>query len=315
MQRPPLPPAEPQLAKPQERLAGLSFGILKDGQIRKKFQALGIPSSGDKELLKNRYTEWQNIWNANCDSSHPKSKQALLNDLKKWERTQGGQAKEGDGFSIMKKDFDATSWQTSNKDDFARLIAQARKGAKQPKDEHNANKGALLEEDHVQAIEMDPRSSAMAQPQQDTARPPVPQAHTSTPGRQTPRDGHSDCDDDDDDEDNNDNNDNNSNNNSYENNPEAIASIRAKVAAANAGQKIEPLMNSGFASTGLSRGALPSSGQTNMSSSALYGDAKPAKPSLEKESSLGEHFAHQPDRRMSMFRVPEDPVSDNEQAH
>lgn len=33
-----------------------------------------------------------NLWNANCDSRNPKSKQTLLRDLEVWEKTQGGRA-------------------------------------------------------------------------------------------------------------------------------------------------------------------------------------------------------------------------------
>lgn len=91
---------------------------------------LGIPSWGPRPLLQRRHTEWMNLWNANCDSKFPKSKQELVLELDAWERTQGGHANPSSfetTNTVMGKTFDATAWSTSHGDDFKRLIANARK--------------------------------------------------------------------------------------------------------------------------------------------------------------------------------------------
>ncbi|KAJ5782504.1 Zinc finger RING-type [Penicillium paradoxum] len=121
----------PLNSKQPERLPAINYSILKDIALRKKLRDLGIPDWGQKQLLQRRHTEWMNLWNANCDSKHPKSKRTLLQELDIWERTQGGHAAAPSPFTpsnnVMRKDFDANEWSTNHEDDFKRLIANARK--------------------------------------------------------------------------------------------------------------------------------------------------------------------------------------------
>ncbi|KAJ6184031.1 hypothetical protein N7519_005332 [Penicillium mononematosum] len=118
-------------SKQPERLPAINYSILKDNALRKKLRDLGIPDWGQKQLLQRRHTEWMNLWNANCDSKHPKSKRVLLQELDIWERTQGGHATAPSPFTtsnnVMRKDFDASEWSNNHDDDFKRLIANARK--------------------------------------------------------------------------------------------------------------------------------------------------------------------------------------------
>ncbi|CAG7958943.1 unnamed protein product [Penicillium nalgiovense] len=118
-------------SKQPERLPAINYSILKDNALRKKLRDLGIPDWGQKQLLQRRHTEWMNLWNANCDSKHPKSKRVLLQELDIWERTQGGHATGPSPFTtsnnVMRKDFDASEWSNNHDDDFKRLIANARK--------------------------------------------------------------------------------------------------------------------------------------------------------------------------------------------
>jgi len=86
-----------------------------------------------------------NLFNANCDSARPRTKRELLRDLDIWERSQGGHALNVNGPSngqndVMRKDFDGHGWAESNKDQFAELIANAkRKGASQTPKEQQDN--------------------------------------------------------------------------------------------------------------------------------------------------------------------------------
>jgi E3 ubiquitin-protein ligase RAD18 len=114
--------------RPQDRISELNYSLLKEGPMRKKMDELGIPGFGNKQLMVKRHTEWVNLWNANCDSSNPRSKRELLQDLDTWERTQGGRAPvTNQGYGIMRKDFDGDGWANKNKVDFARLIADAKR--------------------------------------------------------------------------------------------------------------------------------------------------------------------------------------------
>ncbi|KAI7161542.1 DNA repair protein rad18 [Hortaea werneckii] len=117
-------------ARPEERLAELNYSLLKEIGMRKKLEELGIPAWGNKQLMVRRHVEWVNLWNANCDSRQPRTKRELLSELDTWERTQGGRAPGGQASfaaNVMKKDFDGAGWASKNKDEFSRLIADAKR--------------------------------------------------------------------------------------------------------------------------------------------------------------------------------------------
>ena len=119
---------------PPERLPELSYSLFNETKLGKKLKELGIPATGSKQLMIKRHKEWVNIWNANCDSNRPRSKRELLQELDSWERTQGGKAPSANGLAstIMRKDFDAGGWASSNRSDFGRLIADARRKKSNP---------------------------------------------------------------------------------------------------------------------------------------------------------------------------------------
>lgn len=118
-------------SKTPERLPAMNYSLLKDNQLRRKFRDLGIPDWGPRQLLQRRHIEWMNLWNANCDSTSPRTKKELLRELDIWERTQGGIATAQSSLmptnTVMAKDFDAAQWSVSHDNDFKRLIANARK--------------------------------------------------------------------------------------------------------------------------------------------------------------------------------------------
>lgn len=70
--------------------------------------------------------------NANRDSSRPRTKREMLQELEAWDRTQGRQISRVQGESpsanlIMSKDFDGTAWGLSHSNDFQQLISDARR--------------------------------------------------------------------------------------------------------------------------------------------------------------------------------------------
>ena len=115
-----------------ERLPQLNYSLLKDTALRKKLSELGIPSGGPKDLLIRRHTEWVNLVNANCDSSKPKTKRELIQELESWDRTQGRQVLNncngaGSASSVMSKNFDGAAWASNHGNNYQSLIAQARR--------------------------------------------------------------------------------------------------------------------------------------------------------------------------------------------
>lgn len=105
---------------------------MKDNALRRKLTELGIPTGGTRALLIRRHTEWVNMVNANRDSSRPRTKREMIQELEIWDRTQGRQISKVPGESpnansIMNKDFDGSAWALSHNNDFKQLISSARK--------------------------------------------------------------------------------------------------------------------------------------------------------------------------------------------
>jgi len=128
LSRPSPKPSDPQ----RQHIGQLNYALLKEGPLRKKLQELRIPAWGSKELMIRRHTEWVNLWNSSCDSSRPRSKRELLHDLDIWERSQGGSARDAGGSGVMKKEFDGDGWATKHRDQFADLLANARRKRSTP---------------------------------------------------------------------------------------------------------------------------------------------------------------------------------------
>ena len=139
-----------------ERLPQLNYSLLKDTALRKKLSELGIPNGGSKDLLIRRHTEWVNLVNANCDSSKPKTKRELIQELESWDRTQGRQVLNncngaGSASSVMSKNFDGKAWASNHGNNFQSLIAQAQRKVR-PKIESTSTKsdalGPVLDQDN-----------------------------------------------------------------------------------------------------------------------------------------------------------------------
>lgn len=215
-------PPSTQNTRPQERISELNYSLLNDTKLRNKLNALGIPNWGPKQLMIKRHTEWVNLWNANCDSQNPRSERELLRDLDQWERTQGGRAPNPSGLSssVMRKDFDSTAWTNKNRDDFSRLIAEAKRKKHNPAIEPERPKPDEVDE-------VQPKGEVNGGTDGSSSlHPATSQTFPAPPEDLDPA-------------------------KPYENNAEAISSIREKVEAANAGQPIEPVMNAGFESHSL----------------------------------------------------------------
>jgi E3 ubiquitin-protein ligase RAD18 len=110
-----------------QRLPTLNYSLFNDNSLRKKLKEYGIPNHGSKQLMMKRHTEWFNLYNANCDSSHPVSLMELRKALNEWERTLGRQVENKQGASgVMAKDFDRDRYTQRQRSEFDELIARAR---------------------------------------------------------------------------------------------------------------------------------------------------------------------------------------------
>jgi E3 ubiquitin-protein ligase RAD18 len=223
--------------------------MLKETALRKKLQDIGIPTWGSKDLMRRRHIEWLNIYNSNCDAddSVRKSKRQLLRELDEWEQTLGGRAGTKES-KIMKKDFDGDGYAKTHKTEFDDLIARARQKRATPKTDSEGLTERETPPDEQQ---------------------PLPANGTET---QIPSDTHPHP---------------SNNSNPYENNPTALASIRAKVEEANDIPVKVPALTSENSAESVAR----------RESAATEGIRNP----------LGS-----PSRKIPMFSLPEDPVRDVE---
>ncbi|KAI0101501.1 DNA repair protein rad18 [Nemania sp. FL0031] len=121
--------------KPQpvpDRLPTLNYSMLRETQLRKELADLSLSTAGNRGMLERRHREWVMLWNANCDSQHPKRRAELLHELDIWERTHGSRAPTvskaaNTGAQIRDKDFDGAAWASKHDDSFRDLIANARR--------------------------------------------------------------------------------------------------------------------------------------------------------------------------------------------
>lgn len=294
-------PASRPSAKPQERIAELNYSLLKENAMRKKLEEIGVPAWGGKQLMVKRHTEWVNLWNANCDSNHPRTKRELLQDLDTWERTQGGRAPNNQisaASGVMRKDFDGAGWATKNKDEFSRLIADARRKKSNP-----ATMSSSLGKEG--STDEDPSKSALngnegASPHFGSGARPSIASLTVSP---TPA--------------------------PYAEHPEALASVREKVEAVNAGEPIEPASNAGFRRDINSSTEDPQPSEKRSSAPGFDNTALLAQSHFGADRKSGSEDEHRPDgvkgspcdlpahlttspRKIPMFAMPQQPITDVE---
>lgn len=173
-----------------ERLPHPHYSGLKDTALRKKLADQGITSSGSRQLMERRYTEWVTLWNANCDAKSPKGKSELKRELDIWERTQGGKANTVGkehivGAQIKDKDFDGKAWAVKNDEAFRDLIAKARKKSTVKALAESASTPENIAEWSIQTDQASPQDDeevggAQTQVQGDARRDLPPDAPTMT---------------------------------------------------------------------------------------------------------------------------------------
>ncbi|KAG0643662.1 hypothetical protein HOY80DRAFT_1133718 [Tuber brumale] len=153
----------PTLTNPPDLrpLPKIAFDMIKEPALRNKLQGLGIPSHGNKRTLQDRYTEWLTLWNANVDSTTPKSKKELLKELSMWDEIHR--------IPVVEKTKAAgwtdEGWSESNKSHFSELIAKARAQRPEPvkggreKDEGEKAEGEM-ERTSISSAQTDGASAA-----------------------------------------------------------------------------------------------------------------------------------------------------------
>ncbi len=74
-------------ALPMKRLSKPVYNLLKDSELKRLLQELQLPTSGEREQLIRRHSEFLLLHNAECDALRPKSMAQLRTELRALERT------------------------------------------------------------------------------------------------------------------------------------------------------------------------------------------------------------------------------------
>ncbi|OJD35677.1 postreplication repair e3 ubiquitin-protein ligase rad18 [Diplodia corticola] len=278
--------------EPLQRLPQLNYSLLKDTALRKKLSELGIPASGTRAQQIRRHTEWANLWNANVDSLRPRTKNQLLSELDRWERSQSLESSGGGGIiggasgaQVMKKNFDGEGWAKSNKGHFDELIAAARgKRAAVRKPEEKSDK-----EEQAGSSSITNGTTAMPPPS-------PPTVSSGKPGEEGGKGARP-----------------------YEDNEAALEKVRDKVNNSNGDRPSLPhrdsnTMDEANHSTTPADHTPALTVSSPSSSQAKASPSKPAAAPADREklpSSLPAHLATSKDvRTKTMFEIPSEPVID-----
>lgn len=270
--------------------------MMKEKDLKKKLQDLGIPAWGKKDLLIRRHTEWLHLWNSNCDASEDKrkSKRDLLRELDVWERTRGGRATASEA-AVMRKDFDGKGHAEAHKSQFDELIAAARAKRGVPKTkEGNDDTAVAMPSDGGQQADQQDAHQDEQQDAQQCERPAAQQEHQQEQqqyaeqciqqdeqqgpeqyikcGPQNGDQQHTDT-----------------VSRPYEGNEAALSTIQAKVAATNLNGTVQPP-------------EIVKTKETPIPTSDTLGS---------RESGIHNPFGS-PSKKLPMLAVPEDPVVDIE---
>ncbi|RPA82813.1 DNA repair protein rad18 [Ascobolus immersus RN42] len=170
---------------PPERLPKLNYHTMKEKDLRKKMQELGLSTEGSKAVLQQRHAEYVMLVNANLDAKHPRSKRELLMDMRTWETlrldmernrkpnhnhntTEAEKEREKEQLKVYSKE---------NDEDFKRLIedAKRRRQVKKAEEEKNTEKDEENKE-NPSSNSSNPASGSAPPP--DSAPPPSSQAHS-----------------------------------------------------------------------------------------------------------------------------------------
>jgi E3 ubiquitin-protein ligase RAD18 len=72
---------------PSQRKPSQAYSMLKDAQLRQLLSKDSISTHGDRKTLIKRHEYWTDVFNANVDSSEPKSLRELKKELIEWENS------------------------------------------------------------------------------------------------------------------------------------------------------------------------------------------------------------------------------------
>jgi E3 ubiquitin-protein ligase RAD18 len=118
-------------SKERKRIVAKVYDLMKDTQIRELAKSYSLATDGNRTVLIRRVKEYVTRYNANCESSKPKSNSEIRREVMDWERRFAKAAPTiGQGDSNTTNSQEAQQHIAKHKDQFDELIAQARMNRK-----------------------------------------------------------------------------------------------------------------------------------------------------------------------------------------
>lgn len=120
------PEAKAKLTASKRRLSKPVYNLMKDAELKKLLAELSLPTTGDRDLLIRRHTEYVILWNAECDTLKPKTEIELKRELASIERSWSRKAPTVD---LSSEDFEekAAIYREANTHHFEALIETAKR--------------------------------------------------------------------------------------------------------------------------------------------------------------------------------------------
>ncbi|XP_064400498.1 E3 ubiquitin-protein ligase RAD18-like isoform X3 [Halichondria panicea] len=167
IQKPPTPTCSSQ-HKACYKLPNLVFAPMKDRELRKKLKTYGLSHQGQRHALIDRLREFTLHYNAQCDSSNPKTMSKVATEVEKAEKSRAIASKSGTSQVARRRSTaDPTEIEQQNKahvkahaDQFNQLIARARKSRN--KASSNTTHSPLNADDTIQSNLSTPPLSPVA---------------------------------------------------------------------------------------------------------------------------------------------------------
>jgi hypothetical protein len=175
---------------PPERLPKLNYHTMKEKDLRKKMQELGLSAEGSKAVLQQRHAEYVMLVNANLDAKHPRSKRDLLTEMRSWEslrldaeRNRKPNHSHNTSASDKEKEKEQLKeYSKENDDDFKRLIEDAKKRRQAKKREDDKAKMEEVNKENTNSSNPFPTPTADPIPpptSQNNSRPQLPMSQMS----------------------------------------------------------------------------------------------------------------------------------------
>ncbi|XP_056380965.1 E3 ubiquitin-protein ligase RAD18 isoform X3 [Hyla sarda] len=121
-------------------VAKVVYNLLSERDLRKRLKEVGLSTHGSKKQMIRRHQEFVHMYNAQCDSLHPKSAAEIVSEIEKNEKIRSAlEAKKESGMTFTKEQSEEQideihqDYRKKHKNEFQQLIEQVKGRWKTPK--------------------------------------------------------------------------------------------------------------------------------------------------------------------------------------